>query len=344
MDSNSMDIPPQLIVSAERLALTGSTAVIHRPFRAGRLVRLRRGYYVKTSTWVEATPAQRFEWSAAAVGLAFDQPVFCGESAAVVLGVPTLRPPEFVDLATSSERITGRRPATFVVHGNNALAEKARNAGNHPMRYVLRRDAQTVVSGQFSCTSPVQTAMDVMCSSSFSRALVVADGIARMLWQQGLLGQGACLIEHPGIALALDGIVADATKHRAVRIASLANTKAESVGESFSRAVIELLGFEQPLQQHTIVDSGQFVARTDFWWPEELIAGEFDGKQKYADEDMRGDWSPEEVVYQEKLREDSIRALGFTVVRWNWADLEQPGRLRQKLLRAGLRPRSRPRL
>lgn len=87
-----MDIPPEIIVSAERLALTGSTAVIHRPFRAGRLVRLRRGYYVKTSTWVEATPAQRFEWSAAAVGLAFEQSVFCGESAAVVLGVPTLRP------------------------------------------------------------------------------------------------------------------------------------------------------------------------------------------------------------------------------------------------------------
>ncbi|WP_284750937.1 hypothetical protein [Arthrobacter sp. efr-133-R2A-120] len=336
-----MDIPPQLIVSAERLALTGSTAGIHRPFRAGRLVRLRRGYYVKTSTWVEATPAERFEWSAAAVGMAFDQPVFCGESAAVVLGVPTLRPPEFVDLATSSERITGRRPATFAVHGNSVLAEKARNAGNHPMRYVLRRNAQAVVSGHFSCTSPVQTVIDVMCTSSFSSALVVADGIARMLWQQGLLGQDARLIEHPGIASALDRIVADAAKHRALRIASLAHPKAESAGESFSRAVIELLGFEQPLQQHMIVDSGQFVARTDFWWPEQSIAGEFDSKQKYADEDMRGDWTAEEIVYREKVREDSIRALGFTVVRWSWADLEQPGRLRQKLLRAGLRPRAR---
>ncbi|MDQ0029737.1 hypothetical protein [Arthrobacter bambusae] len=338
-----MDIPPQLIVSAERLALTGSTAGIHRPFKAGRLVRLRRGYYVKTSSWVEATPAQRFEWSAAAVGLALEQPVFCGESAAVVLGVPTLRPPEFVDLATPSERSTGRRPATFVVHGNSVLAEKARNAGNHPLRYVLRRDAQAVVSGQFSCTSPVQTAMDVMCASSFSSALVIADGIARMLWKQGLLGQDACLAEHPAIASALDGISAVATRHRAARIAGLAHTKAESAGESFSRAVIELLGFEQPLQQHTIVDSGRFVARTDFWWPEQSIAGEFDGKQKDADENMRGAWSAEEAVYREKLREDNIRGLGFTVVRWNWADLEQPGRLRMKLLRAGLRPRSQSR-
>jgi hypothetical protein len=231
-----MDIPPQIIISAERLALTGSTAVIHRPFKAGRLVRLRRGYYVKTYTWVEATPAQRFEWSAAAVGLAFEQPVFCGESAAVVLGVPTLSPPEFVDLATSSERLTGRRPATFVVHGKSVLAEKARNTGNHPVRYVLRRDVEAVVSGRFSCTSPVQTAMDVMCTASFSRALVVANGIARMLWERGLLGQDACLAEHPEIALALNGLAVGATKHRAVRIASLAHAKAESAGESFSRA------------------------------------------------------------------------------------------------------------
>ena len=98
-----MDIPPQLIVSAERLALSGSTSSIHRRFRAGRYVRLRRGYYVETSVWVEATPAERFEWSAAAVGLAFEQPVFHGESAAVVLGIPTLRTPPLVELATDSE-------------------------------------------------------------------------------------------------------------------------------------------------------------------------------------------------------------------------------------------------
>lgn len=334
-----MDIPSQLIVSAERLALTGSTSAIHHHFRSGRLVRLRRGYYLKTSEWVDATPSERFKWSAAAVGLAFEQPVFCRETAAVVLGVPTLRPPTFVDLATSSERITGRRAATFVVHGNNALANQARSVGNHPMRYVLQRETDAVIAGDFACTGPVQTALDVMCTSPFSSALVVAEGIARMLWEQGSLGQDARLSDHPRMALALDGVATDAAKSRASRIANLAHTKSESAGESFSSAAIELLGFEQPVQQHTIVDSGQFVARTDFWWPEQLVAGEFDGKQKYLEEGLRGDLSAEEVVYREKLREDRIRGWGFTLARWNWADLEQPGRLRQKLLRAGLRPR-----
>ncbi|MBT8160808.1 MULTISPECIES: hypothetical protein [Arthrobacter] len=335
-----MDIPPQLIVSAERLALSGSTSSIHRRFRAGRYVRLRRGYYVETSVWVEATPAERFEWSAAAVGLAFEQPVFHGESAAVVLGIPTLRTPPLVELATDSERITGRRPPTFTVHGQSALAEQARNLGNYPMRYVLRRDVDAVVSGQFACTSLVQTAVDVMISSSFSKALVVAEGVARALVDQGTLDRDACLADHPGIAEELDGISSEATGLRTHRLARLAQAKSESVGESFSKAAFELLDFEQPMQQHTIYDSGQFVARTDFWWPQQNVVGEFDGKAKYVDKELRGRLTAEEIVYQEKLREDRIRSLAFAFVRWSWADLEQPGLLRQKLLRAGLRPRS----
>jgi hypothetical protein len=53
---------------------------------------------------------------------------------------------------------------------------------------------------------------------------------------------------------------------------------------------------------------------------------------------LRGGSTAEEAVYREKLREDRIRALGHRFVRWRWADLTEPGRLRQKLLEAGLRP------
>jgi len=45
-------------------------------------------------------------------------------------------------------------------------------------------------------------------------------------------------------------------------------------------------------------------------------------------------------VYREKLREDRIRALGHGFVRWSWADVDNPDRLRRKLLAAGLRPRN----
>lgn len=123
-------------------------------------------------------------------------------------------------------------------------------------------------------------------------------------------------------------------------MAALASPRAESVGESFSRAAFEFLGLEQPVLQHAFYDEAGFIGRADCWWPQQRVVGEFDGKAKYLDPAVRGDASPEEAVYREKLREDRIRALGLGLVRWGWADVESPERLRRKLLAVGLRPGS----
>ena len=44
-----------------------------------------------------------------------------------------------------------------------------------------------------------------------------------------------------------------------------------------------------------------------------------------------------DVIYQEKLREDAIRDAGWQMVRWTWADLQDPdlivGRLRRAFAR-----------
>jgi hypothetical protein len=85
-------------------------------------------------------------------------------------------------------------------------------------------------------------------------------------------------------------------------------------------------------------DEDGFIGRADCWWPRQRVVGEFDGKGKYLDAAVRGDLSAEQAVYREKLREDRIRGLGLGFVRWGWADVENPDRLRRKLLAAGLRP------
>ncbi|GAP59606.1 hypothetical protein AHiyo1_29400 [Arthrobacter sp. Hiyo1] len=62
--------------------------------------------------------------------------------------------------------------------------------------------------------------------------------------------------------------MADATKHRALRIASLAHTKAESVGESYSRAVFGRsscapdygLAARPQVNIHTVDNVGVFTA------------------------------------------------------------------------------------
>jgi very-short-patch-repair endonuclease len=70
---------------------------------------------------------------------------------------------------------------------------------------------------------------------------------------------------------------------------------------------------------------GEFVARTDFYWKEHRIVGEFDGMGKYDGPD---------VIRREKLREDALRDLGFQVFRWTWAELSRFDVVRARFERA----------
>jgi hypothetical protein len=39
----------------------------------------------------------------------------------------------------------------------------------------------------------------------------------------------------------------------------------------------------------------------------------------------------EEVLFEEKRREDALRDLGWQIVRWLWADLYRPGVIRDRV-------------
>ena len=68
------------------------------------------------------------------------------------------------------------------------------------------------------------------------------------------------------------------------------------------------------------------------------MVGEFDGRLKYhrASADS-GAMLPEEVIYDEKLREDAIRARDITFARWTWNELAAPRRLTERIHDALLR-------
>ena len=110
--------------------------------------------------------------------------------------------------------------------------------------------------------------------------------------------------------------------------------RSESAGESVSRVRIISDGLPVPEPQVDIrTPVGTFVARVDFCWKEERTVGEFDGKIKYG-RLLKPGQRIEDVVYEEKKREDAIRDLGWKVVRWLWEDLHRPGVLRDRLQRA----------
>ena len=50
--------------------------------------------------------------------------------------------------------------------------------------------------------------------------------------------------------------------------------------------------------------------------------------------------SLEDAIFAEKLREDSLRDLGWQIVRWLWADLYRRGVIRDRVLRAFARASS----
>ena len=89
--------------------------------------------------------------------------------------------------------------------------------------------------------------------------------------------------------------------------------------ESRSRVAIARAGLPVPELQRPVLHAGG-TASADFGWPQHRTVGEFDGKAKYQ-RMLRPGQTPADAVYEEKLREDAIRAQGWEVVRWHWADL-----------------------
>lgn len=124
---------------------------------------------------------------------------------------------------------------------------------------------------------------------------------------------------------------------RARAVVGMADGRSESAGESVSRVAIWQLGLPAPELQFEVMIGGVRY-RADFAWPDLHVLGEFDGKVKY-DRLLRPGESASDVVMREKRREADLRAAGWWVVRWTWADAVNPTRV-DRLLRPALQRRS----
>lgn len=103
----------------------------------------------------------------------------------------------------------------------------------------------------------------------------------------------------------------------------------ESVGESLTAVLAGSEGFRLVPQVAITDERGIFVARVDFVVEGTTVIVEFDGRIKY-------EGAPGTVLFDEKKREDRLRALGYVVVRILWSDLYRHGAVAAKI-RAGLR-------
>ncbi len=103
---------------------------------------------------------------------------------------------------------------------------------------------------------------------------------------------------------------------QARRIADLADGRAQLPLESVTRYRLHQLGFARPRLQVPVPrpDGGSFWM--DIAVEQSRTFIECDGRTKYRDDRLRGERSADDVVLQEKVREDWVRgATGWRVVR-----------------------------
>ena len=277
---------------------------------SGALQRVRRGAYARPVDG-EVTPqdTHRRLVRATAPQLRADA-VFSHTSAAVLHGLPVWPARLPVVHLTRPRQGGGGKSRSLVRIHSSPLAEADR----------------TEIDG-LPVTSLARTVLDLARSLPFDEAVAAGDRA---------LATGLAL---DLLVEMLDTRERWAGMRQARRVAGFIDSRAESTGESVSRVRCFELGLPAPdLQVPLFDDNGQFVARGDLGWQEQRTIGEFDGKIKYG-RLLKPGQTVDDVVFEEKRREDRIRDLGWQVVRWIWAELYRFGVVRERLDRAFARTR-----
>jgi hypothetical protein len=282
---------------------------IVRMRRRGQLVPVRRGAYATDRPEEQSVQEAHRELIVATVPQLDDGAVVSHASAAVLHSLPTWTTALQRVHVTRDRSGGGRRRS--VVHVNGAP---------------LRPGDITLVEGM-PATSLARTVLDLARSLPMDQGVAAGDAALSAGLDPGELARGLLSMEHwPGV-------------RRARRTVAFLDGRSESAGESVSRVRLFEAGVPRPeLQQEILGPDGRVIARVDFLWREERTVGEFDGRIKYGRLLQPGQ-TPEDVIFAEKVREDLLRDLGWTVVRWLWRDLYRSGVLRDRVLRALARNR-----
>jgi hypothetical protein len=278
---------------------------IKRRLARGELTPLRRGIYVPTVDLRSLSSRQchvlQVDATMCQVG---PEMVVSHQSAACLLDIKLLRVPAAVQVTNPGGRAGHRRSR---LHTHCATVDV---------------DEVTVV-GDHRVTSAARTIVDLARLCPFEDAVVAADSALRLgrVTREELFDAVGRAARRPGVFAAR-------------RVVRFADRGAESAGESVSRVLIDRQALPRPELQVAVFGAGGYVfAHSDFGWRACNTVGEFDGAQKYG-RLLRPGEPPGDRIYQEKIREDRIRALGWHVVRWTWQDLEEPKELAERIRRA----------
>jgi hypothetical protein len=185
-------------------------------------------------------------------------------------------------------------------------------------------------------TTLARTVVDLARTESFGRAVTLADSALRRTLHP-IEGLPRTILTMAGLEAELDRVPVRHGSAKARRVIEFADGAADRPGESMSRVSMQVAGLPRPQLQVKLAGASGRIWTVDFWWPSANLIGEFDGQYKYTEPEFLRGRTPQQVVYDEKLREDDLRAAGHLVCRWPWKIALSPALLRDRLVAAGLR-------
>lgn len=293
------------LFTRKQAAASGSTEreIKTRTGARGDWVIVRRGVYCERTLWEMASHDERYRLRVRAAVLVATKPaVISHASAAAHLQIP-LSPHWTTLVHVTRPGVTGSRTEGGVKH------------------HLAAYDASdlTEVRG-LMCTGLARTAVDIARELGFTDGVIAADAALRL---------GAT---KPELDSALEQMWSWPYVTRARSAAEVADGGAQSIGETLLRLVLRELGIGEPETQFVVEEGGR-RAEVDIRIRRHLF--EFDGKVKYLGRDRGGvaDVPPEQVLWEEKRREDWLRNHdgGFGMSRVVWSELL--GRAREETKR-----------
>lgn len=351
-------------------APTRARKALARLWAQGVLVRLGAGLYVPLAHWCALAPWDRYTLACAGYALLHPAARFTGTTAAHLHGLPLAQTPPEIRLRSPAPGHRARRPLAASAFSDLADARVRRLPAPPAVRWTWngvqapaddggelrrRRLASGGPEGEAPPPGPLPpVTVEAALSDGTLLGPVTVDALPTV---QLALGSGPVFREAvvpldglrrrlPGPSAAwaerhADRLPTRAARERFERAWGFSDPRAESAGESLSRALIHELGFAAPHLQRTVFGrDGRAIGRTDFWWEEVDVVGEFDGIGKY-DVDLHASAAERrQAITREKEREVALRRVCRDVARWTWADLREPAGLEAELVRAGV-PRRR---
>jgi very-short-patch-repair endonuclease len=297
-EADRLLLSQQGVATRAQLAAAGLTRrALERALSDGRLRRERTGLYVCSDrparglhllSGGRCDPGYLAEVRAAVLTMGGDAAA-SRRTAAVLWGFDMFVEPSLVELVELD------------VHPSRSRAERR---GLDVRRRAPRDVEERSVLGTspVRVTGPLRTVLDVAGTRPLTEAVVVADSALRT---------GRVALEDLQAAAALRARAASAEQVR--RVVRWVDARSGSVLESLLRVLLAQHGILVPRTQLVVLDGdGAFVGRVDFAWPVERLIVETDGRRWHDPADARD---------RDRLRTNAYARLGWSVLRFTWADV-----------------------